>query len=84
MFAPPVAHSAGPSAPPASMFDSVPGYEGTVAGGGTLITKLSVVTSFYLRKSNKTISFIGGFLPPPMPAYPVPEPEPATEQPHWK
>lgn len=32
MFAPPAAE--GPSAPPASMFDSVPGYEGTVAGGG--------------------------------------------------
>ncbi|XP_029579673.1 protein SSUH2 homolog [Salmo trutta] len=32
MFAPPVCD--GPSAPPASMFDSVPGYEGTVAGGG--------------------------------------------------
>lgn len=58
MFAPPAAPAAGPSAPPASMFDSVPGYEGTMAGGG-------------------------GFLPPPMPAYPVPQPEPAAEQPHW-
>lgn len=29
MAAPP-----GPSAPPANMFDTVPGYEGTVAGGG--------------------------------------------------
>lgn len=28
------AMSAAPSAPPASMFDTVPGYEGTVAGGG--------------------------------------------------
>ncbi|KAM9342662.1 protein SSUH2 homolog isoform 1-T1 [Pholidichthys leucotaenia] len=34
MFAPPVADSQGPSAPPASMFDSMPGYEGTLAGGG--------------------------------------------------
>ncbi|TNN42728.1 Protein SSUH2 [Liparis tanakae] len=34
MFAPPAAGFAGPSAPPAGMFDSVPGYEGTVAGGG--------------------------------------------------
>uniref|UniRef100_A0A4W5QN78 Ssu-2 homolog, related sequence 1 n=1 Tax=Hucho hucho TaxID=62062 RepID=A0A4W5QN78_9TELE len=34
MFAPPVSDFQGPSAPPASMFDSVPGYEGTVAGGG--------------------------------------------------
>lgn len=34
MFAPPVAESIGPTAPPASMFDSMPGYEGTVAGGG--------------------------------------------------
>ncbi|XP_053173366.1 protein SSUH2 homolog [Scomber japonicus] len=32
MFAPPAAE--GPSAPPASMFDSMPGYEGTIAGGG--------------------------------------------------
>ncbi|KAJ3585950.1 hypothetical protein NHX12_012357 [Muraenolepis orangiensis] len=32
MGAPPPADSYGPSAPP--MFDSVPGYEGTVAGGG--------------------------------------------------
>ncbi|XP_060913075.1 protein SSUH2 homolog isoform X1 [Labrus mixtus] len=59
MFAPPAADFQGPSAPPASMFDSVPGYEGTVAGGG------------------------GGFLPPPMPAYPVPQPEPGPHQPHW-
>lgn len=38
MFAPPVCDSHGPSAPPASMFDTVPGYEGTVAGceGGYL------------------------------------------------
>ena len=43
MFAPPAAAGAaaafsaeGPSAPPASMFDSMPGYEGTVAGGGTV------------------------------------------------
>ncbi|XP_011600815.1 protein SSUH2 homolog isoform X1 [Takifugu rubripes] len=34
MFAPPAADPAGPSAPPASMFDSMPGYEGTVSGGG--------------------------------------------------
>ncbi|XP_076022541.1 protein SSUH2 homolog isoform X2 [Genypterus blacodes] len=34
MFAPPAADSQGPSAPPASMFDSMPGYEGTLAGGG--------------------------------------------------
>ncbi|XP_070303918.1 protein SSUH2 homolog isoform X2 [Salvelinus sp. IW2-2015] len=34
MFAPPVCDFHGPSAPPASMFDSVPGYEGTVAGSG--------------------------------------------------
>lgn len=34
MFAQPVAESIGPTAPPASMFDSMPGYEGTVAGGG--------------------------------------------------
>ncbi|CAG6021585.1 unnamed protein product [Menidia menidia] len=34
MFAPPAAASPGPSAPPAGMFDSVPGYEGTVIGGG--------------------------------------------------
>ncbi|XP_029974113.1 protein SSUH2 homolog isoform X2 [Salarias fasciatus] len=59
MFAPPAAESHGPSAPPASMFDNMPGYEGTLAGGG------------------------GGFLPPPMPAHPVPQPEPAPEQPHW-
>lgn len=46
MFAPPAAAAAGPSAPPASMFDSVPGYEGTSAGGGgTLITKLTTVMS---------------------------------------
>lgn len=36
MFAPPAADPAGPSAPPASMFDSMPGYEGTVSGGGTV------------------------------------------------
>ncbi|XP_028266051.1 protein SSUH2 homolog isoform X2 [Parambassis ranga] len=59
MFAPPVAASQGPSAPPASMFDNMPGYEGTVVGGE------------------------GGFLPPPMPAYPVPQPHPGPEQPHW-
>lgn len=57
MFAPPVCDVHGPSAPPASMFDSVPGYEGTVAGGG------------------------GGYLPPPMPSYPAPQPGPA--QSNW-
>ncbi|PWA31867.1 hypothetical protein CCH79_00006695 [Gambusia affinis] len=36
MFAPPVAEHASPSAPPAGMFDIMPGYEGTVAGGGTV------------------------------------------------
>uniref|UniRef100_A0A8C2FV51 Ssu-2 homolog, related sequence 1 n=1 Tax=Cyprinus carpio TaxID=7962 RepID=A0A8C2FV51_CYPCA len=30
----PAASMHGPSAPPANMFDTVPGYEGTVAGGG--------------------------------------------------
>uniref|UniRef100_A0A667ZT53 Ssu-2 homolog, related sequence 1 n=2 Tax=Myripristis murdjan TaxID=586833 RepID=A0A667ZT53_9TELE len=59
MYAPPTSEIQGPSAPPASMFDSVPGYEGTVAGGG------------------------GGFLPPPMPSFPVPQPEPGPSQPHW-
>ncbi|XP_034392187.1 protein SSUH2 homolog isoform X2 [Cyclopterus lumpus] len=59
MFAPPAADFSGPSAPPAGMFDSVPGYEGTVAGGG------------------------GGFLPPPMPAFPAPQPQNGPEQPHW-
>ncbi|XP_076122146.1 protein SSUH2 homolog isoform X1 [Alosa pseudoharengus] len=34
MFAPPVSDPSAPSAPPASMFDNVPGYEGTVMGGG--------------------------------------------------
>ncbi|XP_029994002.1 protein SSUH2 homolog isoform X1 [Sphaeramia orbicularis] len=34
MFAPPAAGSFGPSAPPANMFDTVPGYEGTMAGEG--------------------------------------------------
>ncbi|XP_068195480.1 protein SSUH2 homolog isoform X2 [Antennarius striatus] len=33
-FAPPVAAYAGPSTPPASMFDNMPGYEGTLAGEG--------------------------------------------------
>ncbi|XP_068603250.1 protein SSUH2 homolog [Brachionichthys hirsutus] len=34
MFAPPADNHAGASAPPASMFDNMPGYEGTLAGGG--------------------------------------------------
>lgn len=34
MFAPPAPDYSGPSAPPASMFDSMPGYEGTIAGEG--------------------------------------------------
>lgn len=38
MFAPPAADSDGPSAPPASMFDSMPGYEGTQSGGGGTVT----------------------------------------------
>ncbi|TDH10382.1 hypothetical protein EPR50_G00075060 [Perca flavescens] len=59
MFAPPAAEFQGPSAPPAGMFDNMPGYEGTMAGAG------------------------GGFLPPPMPAFPVPQPQPGPEQPHW-
>lgn len=51
MFAPPAAHSSGPSAPPASMFDSVPGYEGTVAGGGgtvkpSTVPLLSIICHF--------------------------------------
>lgn len=56
MFAPPAASVAGPSAPAASMFDSVPGYEGTLAGGGTLITKLSqpLVWHLWLRSSHLT------------------------------
>ncbi|XP_062326909.1 protein SSUH2 homolog isoform X1 [Osmerus eperlanus] len=33
LYAPPVA-ATGPTAPPASMFGTVPGYEGTLAGGG--------------------------------------------------
>ncbi|XP_051915819.1 protein SSUH2 homolog isoform X1 [Hippocampus zosterae] len=59
LFAPPAPDSQGPSAPPASMFDNMPGYEGTVAGGG------------------------GGFLPPPMPTHPTPQPPPGPEQPQW-
>uniref|UniRef100_A0A1A8J9S4 Ssu-2 homolog n=3 Tax=Nothobranchius TaxID=28779 RepID=A0A1A8J9S4_NOTKU len=58
MMAPPAVEPYGPSAPPASMFDNMPGYEGTMAGGG-------------------------GFLPPPMPAFPAPQPMPRPEQPHW-
>ncbi|XP_072305841.1 protein SSUH2 homolog isoform X2 [Eucyclogobius newberryi] len=34
MFAPPAPDSTSPSAPPSSMFDNMPGYEGTLAGGG--------------------------------------------------
>ncbi|XP_067270508.1 protein SSUH2 homolog isoform X1 [Pseudorasbora parva] len=34
MAAPPVPNTYGPTAPPANMYDTVPGYEGTVAGGG--------------------------------------------------
>ncbi|XP_013872106.1 protein SSUH2 homolog [Austrofundulus limnaeus] len=59
MLAPPTYESQGPSAPPANMFDILPGYEGTIAGGG------------------------GGFLPPPMPASPAPQPLPGSGQPHW-
>uniref|UniRef100_A0A8B9LDC4 Ssu-2 homolog, related sequence 1 n=2 Tax=Astyanax mexicanus TaxID=7994 RepID=A0A8B9LDC4_ASTMX len=59
MAAAPAAATNAPSAPPASMFDSVPGYEGTVAGGG------------------------GGYLPPPMPAVPMPVPEAGPAQPNW-
>uniref|UniRef100_A0A8C5DNG6 Protein SSUH2 homolog n=1 Tax=Gouania willdenowi TaxID=441366 RepID=A0A8C5DNG6_GOUWI len=58
MFAPPAALG-GHRTPPASMFDSIPGYEGTVAEGG------------------------GGCLPPPMPADPVLQPEPAPQMPDW-
>ncbi|KAI1900006.1 hypothetical protein AGOR_G00067770 [Albula goreensis] len=35
MFAPQGSNFHGPSAPPASMFDSVPGYEGIAVGGGS-------------------------------------------------
>ncbi|XP_017264828.1 protein SSUH2 homolog isoform X2 [Kryptolebias marmoratus] len=59
MLATPTHDSQGPSAPPANIFDNLPGYEGTMAGGG------------------------GGFLPPPMPAFPAPQPTPELEQPHW-
>lgn len=41
MFAPPAAE--GPSAPPASMFDSMPGYEGTIAGGGGTVCSADFV-----------------------------------------
>lgn len=34
MFAPPAPEYSGPSAPPANMFDNMPGYEGTRAGEG--------------------------------------------------
>ncbi|XP_031429987.1 protein SSUH2 homolog isoform X2 [Clupea harengus] len=34
MYAPPVADPSAPSAPPAGTFDNVPGYEGTMVGGG--------------------------------------------------
>ncbi len=34
MAAVPATSIHGPSAPPANMFDTVPGYEGTIAGGG--------------------------------------------------
>lgn len=34
MAAAPATSTYGPSAPPANMFDTFPGYEGTVAGGG--------------------------------------------------
>lgn len=34
MAAAPATSIHGPSAPPANMFDTVPGYEGTIAGGG--------------------------------------------------
>lgn len=36
MLAPPSHEAQGPSAPPANMFDVLPGYEGTMAGGGTV------------------------------------------------
>ncbi|KAM6977077.1 protein SSUH2 homolog isoform 1-T2 [Aplochiton taeniatus] len=59
MLAAPTSGFLGPSAPPASMFDNMPGYEGTIAGGG------------------------GGFLPPPFPSNPVPQPEPGPPQSDW-
>ncbi|XP_028843536.1 protein SSUH2 homolog [Denticeps clupeoides] len=59
MYAPPASDNRAPSAPPANMFDNVPGYEGTVVGGG-------------------------GFLPPPVPAMPMPAPEPGLNHPNWQ
>lgn len=55
--------------------------EHTGVYGGEVFTQTKVTKMFKLMKG---ISFVGGFLPPPMPAYPVPQPEPAAEQPHWK
>lgn len=44
MHVPPTYESHGPSAPPANMFDVLPGYEGTIAGGGGIQTHLSLYT----------------------------------------
>uniref|UniRef100_A0A8C1D181 Ssu-2 homolog, related sequence 1 n=1 Tax=Cyprinus carpio carpio TaxID=630221 RepID=A0A8C1D181_CYPCA len=49
------------------MFDSIPGYEGTAAGGG--------------GKKHKTI--LSAYLPPPMPSVPMPVPEYAASHPEW-
>lgn len=47
MFAPPVSDPSAPSAPPASMFDNVPGYEGTMMGGGELsVSHLAIMSEY--------------------------------------
>uniref|UniRef100_A0A3Q4BXQ7 Ssu-2 homolog, tandem duplicate 1 n=1 Tax=Mola mola TaxID=94237 RepID=A0A3Q4BXQ7_MOLML len=54
MFAPPAANAPGPSAPPAGMFDSMPGYEGTLTGGGIpSITEDTAREAFALFASSK-------------------------------
>lgn len=66
MFAPPAPEYSGPSAPPANMFDNMPGYEGTRAGEGgsvdrclcfTMLTRTITYRAVFLSIKDHTLTF---------------------------
>ncbi|XP_059379291.1 protein SSUH2 homolog [Carassius carassius] len=85
-----------PYAPPAAIFNTVPGYAGTMSGGGAMAAPpaASIHTPLYAPPAANMFNIVpgyegtaagggGAYIPPPPPSVPMPVPEQAPSQPDW-
>lgn len=73
-------------APADNMFGNMPGYEGTVLGGGKRNQTNYFSQSIHVVYNSCKCMFVspGGYLPPPMPLEPIAPPQPAPGPEDWR